>query len=257
VLGGAFTGTAPGDVLALAFSEVPNDVGIQFWLLPALANSPGTPSRLAGGLPPDVHPVIADGQGLQLASISADLDGDGRDEALLAMPGQDAEHCALLAFGVEPQQVLEKRRLIVPEPCAQIELAAADADADGRVDVLWLAGRADGSDRRLSIFWNDGTGGFSVDQRSIISDFAASPLAFAVLSANAVRSTRIAYATSLGLELVPITPVTRELGPVELLAPMLGSTGLTAADINGDGTVDLVAAAGGNLQVLAAGLDPL
>lgn len=257
VLGGAFTSTVQGDVLALAFNGLPADAGLQFWLLPALASSPGTPSLLAGGLPADVHPVVGNAEGLSLAGAGADLDGDGRDEALLAMPGEDEGHCALIALGVETDRVLEKQRLAVAEPCARIELAALDGDSDGRADVVWLTGRADGSDRRLSIFWNDGAGGLSAEARSIISDHAASPQAFAVLKANAGRGAGVAYATPFGVELVSFAAATRELGAAEPLAALAGATGLTAADVNGDGTVDLVAASGGNLQVLAAGLDPL
>jgi FG-GAP-like repeat len=257
VLGGAFTSSAPGDALALAVSSDLPDAKLEFWLLPALGTSIGSPVLLSGGLPEGAHPIFPDGQGFSLATAVGDVDGDGRDEAILAMPALDDEHCALLLFGVDPSRVTERGELIVPEPCAHIELAPVQADGDGRLDLACLTGRADGTDRRLSIFWNDGAGAFSLDRRSIISDRAASPQAFALLPANAARGTSVAYATPLGLEQVGIDGATRALGEPVPLFPLAGCTGMTAADLNGDGAVDLVAAARGNLHVLEAGLESL
>jgi hypothetical protein len=258
VLGGAFTSTAPGDVLALAFGAEPGDsAALQFWLLPALGNSTGEPVLLSGGLPANAHPVYPGGLGFSLAAASADVDGDARDEAILAVPIDDAEHCALLVFEVDSDHVTQRLEQRVTEPCGHIELAALDADGDRHVDLAWLTGRVDGSDRRLSIFWNDAAGGFSVDRRSVISDRAASPQAFALLPANAARRTSVAYATPLGIESVTIEPATHAIGEPQSLSTLAGCTGLRAADLNGDGIVDLVAAAGGNLHVFEASLEAL
>lgn len=252
VLGGAFTGSAPGDVLAVGSPGEPTDATLQFWLLPALASSPGTPVLLAGALPADVHPVVGEG-GLSLFGAAADLDGDGRDEALFATPAGDGEQCALLAFEVEPDRVTLRSDVRVAEPCARAEIAAVHADGDGRPDLGWLTGRADGSDRSFSILWNDGAGGFSAERRSVIADRSVSPQAFAVLGDSGARGTQVVYATQTGLERVSIT-ATRALGAPEPLLPLEGCTGLTAADVDGDGATDLVAAARGNLHVLRAGL---
>lgn len=255
VLGGAFTSPAPGDALALAFGEEPVDRALQFWLLPALGSSTGEPVLLSGGLPANAHPVYPDGEGFSLAAASADVDGDGRDEVVFAMPIDDDEHCALLVFEVSSDRVTERAQQTLTEPCAQVELVPVRAE--GRVDLAWLTARADGSDRRLSIFWNDGTGQFSVDRRSIIADGAASPQAFAVLPANAARRTSVAYATPLGLERVTIDAATGAVGEPLPLLPLEGCTGLSAADLNGDGAIDLVAAARGNLHVFEASLEAL
>src|SRR5690606_1871076 len=209
-------------------------------LLPALVRSTGIPALLAGGLPGDVNPNLAAG-GLSLATAAADVDGDGRDEALFAVPAQDGEQCALLVFGVEPDRVTLRGDVRLPEPCARAEIAALHADNDGRLDVAWLTGRSDYGERTLSLLWNDGAGGFSADRRSVIADRAVSPQAFALLSSTSVRGTTLVYATRGGLERVEITP-TRVLGAVEPLAPLDGCTGLTAADVDGDGAADLVAA---------------
>jgi len=263
-VGGAFTSPTPGEVLSIGSPDVPMDATLEFWLLPAPVMSPGAPGRdgqlgpptlLAGALPADVHPATGAG-GLTLAAAAADLDGDGRDEALLAMPGADAEHCALLAYEVDVDRVTLRSEVQVPEPCARTEIAAVHADDDGRLDVVWLTGRADGIDRSLAIVWNDGAGQLSADLRSVIAERAVSPQAFALLENRGQRGTSMVYATRFGLERVAITP-TRDLGEPETLAPLESCTGLTAADVDGDGAVDLVAAAGGNLHVLKAGLETL
>jgi hypothetical protein len=252
VLGGAFTSGAPGDVLAIGSQGAPMDAALQFWLLPALASTPGTPVLLSGSLPPDVHPTVGAG-GLSLSGVAADLDGDGRDEALFAMPGQDAAQCALLVFAVEPERVTLRSDVRVAEPCVRAEVAAVHADGDGRLDVAWLSGRADGSERALSILWNDGNGGLSADARSLVADRFVSPQAFALLPDFGARGTQVVYATPTGLVRAPITAA-RAVGEHQPLLPLEGCTGLTAADVDGDGALDLVAAARGNLHVLRAGL---
>jgi len=159
-------------------------------------------------------------------------------------------------FEVEPDHVALRSDVRVAEPCALAELAAVHADGDGRLDVAWLTGRADGSERTLSILWNDGNGGLAAERRSIIADRAVSPRAFALLNDSVERGTSVVYATLAGLERVALR-ATRDLGTPEPLAPLEGCTGLTAADVDGDGAVDLVAAARGNLHVLKAGLETL
>jgi hypothetical protein len=252
VLGGAFTSSMPGDVLAIGSPGAPLDTTLQFWLLPALASSPGTPVLLAGALPADVRPAMGDG-GVSLFGAAADLDGDGRDEALFAMPGRDSAECALLAFTVEPDHVMLLSDVRVAEPCARAEIAAVHADGDGRLDVAWLTGQADGSERSFSILWNDGAGGLSADRRTVVADRSLSPQAFALLDDAGSRGKLVVYATQAGLERVALT-ATRALGVPEPLVPLEGCTGLTAADVDGDGATDLVAAARGNLHVLRAGL---
>lgn len=255
VLGGAFTSAVAGDVLAVGSPGEPSEAGLHFWLLPALASSPGTPVLLTGALPGDVHPVSAGG-GLSLVGAVADVDADGRDEALFTMPGQDAQQCALLVFGVELDRVTLRSDVRVAEPCSRAELVAVHADGDERRDLAWLTGRADGSDSALAILWNDGSGGFSAADRSVIADRPLSPRAFALVDDSRARGTSMVYATPSGLERVAIT-ATRALGPPELLVPLEGCTGLTAADVDGDGATDLIAAARGNLHVLRAGLETL
>lgn len=256
-IGGAFTSTARGDVLSVGASATLTDEGLDFWLLRQLGSSPGSPQRLAGALPADVHPFGSSAGSFTLAAVAVDLDADGRDEAVLAAPAEDAEHCALLVLQVEPERVIVRSDVRVAEPCARVEISPVHADADGHLDIAWLTGRADGSDRQLSIFWNDGAGALSAEQRSVVSDRAASPQAFALLPGNVARGAGLVYAAASGLERVAIAGDTRELGPAEPLSPLVGCTGLTATDVNGDGAIDLVAAARGNLHLFEASLEAL
>jgi hypothetical protein len=257
VLGGSFLGNGPGDVLAVGFSDLPADARVQFWLLPAVALSEGTPVLLAGALPPEAAALAPDLASFRMATAVADVDGDGRDEALLATPAQDEEHCQLLVYGVEPDHIALRGSVLAAEPCARADLAVVDVDADGYVDVIWNTGRADGSERQLSVLWNDGAGAYSVERSTVIAGRAVSPQAFAVLPATTVRGLSVAYATALGLELVPFDVATRALGEVVFLLELPGCTGLSAPDLNGDGARDLVAAARGNLTVLEAALEAL
>jgi hypothetical protein len=258
VLAGDFTASGRGDVLALAVKgQVNNDP--EFWLLPALATSAGTPLRLTGGLGPGLHPVSGTGTDvtLSLTTATADVDADGQDEALLVMPAEDTDHCALLILGVQAEQLVQRGIIVIDEPCLRAELLPADVDRDGFLDIALSSGRADGASRQLSIFWNDGRGGFDSEQRTLLTGSTVSAQAFAMLPSTSVSGVSFAYATGQGVELVSIDENAREIGPVRPLAPLEGITGMTAADLNGDGAVDLALAAHGNLHVLKAILEAL
>ena len=133
-------------------------------------------------------------------------------------------------------------------------MSALQADTDGRVDVAWLTARADGSERRLSIFWHEG-GAFAGERRSLVSEPGVEPRAFVSLPETPGRGPSLVLATPAGLQLRPLEG--RELGPAEVLLDMPGATGVTAGDLNGDGTLDLAAAVRGNLIILGAALESL
>jgi hypothetical protein len=257
-LAGHFIEPLRGDVLALATPAEVDDTP-EFWLLPALTTSAGTPVHLGGGLNPALHPVTSTDNAdvLAMATATADVDGDGRDEALLAMPAEDADHCGLSVLAVEPTEIVERALLGLDEPCSKVELLPMDMNADGFVDLLLLTGRVDGTQRQLSIFWNDGLGGFDRERRTLVADAAVSAQAFTVLPATPVGGVSLVYATAVGVERVHIDASSRELGVPSLLAPVVDVTGLTATDLNGDGAIDLVLAARGNLHVLRATLEAL
>ena len=90
---------------------------------------------------------------------------------------------------------------------------------------------------------------------TVIADGSVSPRAFALLPATSLRPTSVAYATSDVIDLVPLAG--REPGVPQSVADVPATDALTAADVNGDGAVDLVAASQGNLNVLRANLEGL
>lgn len=257
-LAGHFTKPGQGDVLAFATRGAVDDTP-ELWLLPALTTSAGTPVHLAGGLNPALHPITStDNQAVvAMATVTADVDGDGRDEALLAMPAEDADHCGLSILTVDPTEVVERALLRVDEPCSKVELLPVDLDGDGFVELALLTGRVDGTERRLSIFWNDGRGGFDSGRRTLVADAAVSAQAFTVLPATPVTGVSLVYASERGVERVYIDGTSRELGLPTLLAPVSGVTGMTSTDLDGDGAIDVVLAARGNLHVLRATLEAL
>ncbi len=256
VVAGGFVGSERDDVLAVAFKPPLTDAALEFWLLPALATSAGTPLLLDGRLDPELHPVAADGRALRLATTTADLDADGRDEAILAMPGRDDDHCGLVVLGVERARVLTRTSLVLAQPCARPELELIDLDQDRLEDIVLMTGRADGTGGQLSVLWNDGAGNFDIEAQTQLG-VGESVQAFAVLPATPARSISVAYATALGVSLVSATGAPRQLDARQELLPLDGCTGMTAADLDGDGAADLVLARRGNLNVLKATLESL
>jgi hypothetical protein len=257
---GGFLGPGHGDVLALAFE--PNlmgalelDRGLQFWLLPALLTSDGTPVRLSTALDPALQTLSVQANGeLSLACSAADFAHTGSDQYLLALPKGDDQHCALFEFDVTETSLVARNQSELDDTCTFVRIAPFDADGDGLTDLLLLAGSGDRNDGRLSILWNDGSGAFEGTRRTLLSSDA--PSAFAVLPATPARPVSVAYTTASGVYLVTATADARTFEPPRLLVDRTGCTGIAAADLNGDGAVDLAYAADGNLIVLRSSLEP-
>jgi len=257
---GGLLGAGKGDVLAFAFprggsGDFDFTRGMEAWLLPALATSDATPVRLQTDLDPALLPTsITDGTvGLSLALSAADLDHDGRDEAIAAMPHGDDQHCAVLTFTVDPARLTTRQSLILDEPCRLVELSPLDTDADGFIDLLLLNGPSDATGGHLSVFWNDGSGNFDPARRTLLTSDA--PLAFAALKATPARPLSIAFVNPAGLFLAQAAQQPRQFDAPVSLVERADCTGVVAADLNGDDAVDLAYAASGNLNVLKAILE--
>jgi FG-GAP-like repeat len=257
---GAFSGPGHGDVVALASVYMQP---FQFWFVRDLERGQSTPVRLLDGtLDPSFTPLgRSEGdEALHLTSASGDLDGDGQDEALWALPGA-ADHCTILAFDVDARStptLVPYGTLEFAETCADPQLSTFDADADGALDILLLTGKRGANDRKLRVLWNDGDGGFAENEFTKVNDPSHSPEAFATLAQTTARPLSIVYVARTATDQTAFASSSlgdkRSFEVRRPLTTLKQGRGLTAADINGDGAEDLVFADGSKLTVLLAEL---
>jgi hypothetical protein len=223
------------------------------------------PLRLA-----DLHPALNPslvghlGFSADIGSFTADLDHDGLAEAIFAMPaGADRAQCGLVIVSAKnpgPDLVNARDPVLLDRACPDPVLSAGDFDGDGFADLLLLTGAARSDSRELLVLWNDGSGGFSSSALTSIATDEA-PQAFTVLPAlpdgstlTTPRSIGIAYVTKSSAQLTTVLTGTHDFSAPSLLTDLPGGSGITAGDVDGDGVVDLVLAASGELSVLKAQL---
>jgi hypothetical protein len=253
---GSLTGTLHNDLVAFATNDV-NGRDWQVWMVRGLDSPASRPERLDWKLDPALQPAYIRGSAAALSWVGAcgDVDGDGRDEALWAMSNGDLDHCALVLIGAMPgTTTLTLRSTIkLDEPCAYGQLMLADADGDGRLDAALLTGSPGGAARKLLVLWNEGEGILSSSRVTQVSPSTDSPQAFAFVPAIAGRAATFAYVTDGAVALVDGS-ARREFAAPRVLGSIEHGTGITFADVNGDGARDLVLAASGNLLLMKAGL---
>jgi hypothetical protein len=256
---GAFTAPGQHDVLAFGADREPVYKEWMFWLLPALSTTQSNKATRIGG---KVDPRVLPAEGaadmditINLATAASDVDGDGRDEGLFAMPADENRRCAVMVVGVlaqSPAQAVVRDTVVLDLPCFRPDLSVVDADDDGRPDLALLTGAAGEKTRKLVVLWNDGKGGFSAARTTVVSG-ADSPQQFTTLAAIPARPFSFAYVTD-GAALITSSTGPRAFGPARKLTDLPGGSGIVAADVNGDGVQDLVLAASGNLSIWKARL---
>ena len=255
------------DVLTLAVSSLPLPPDltrpIQIWSLSDPLNSSSFPVRLPFELDSSLRPVkfldpffdyVAD-----IATTSADLNGDGRDEAVFIAPvGSARASCGLQVLGAAPgsSRLSLAAPVLLDDSCPDAQVGSFDPDGRGFSNLLLLTGQVGATDRKLYVLWNDGEGGFSSSSSTLLSSSDDSPRAFTVLPGSEQQAFSIAYITDAQIRLVGAARGTRDLLPLVSLPHLLsGATGIVAADVNGDLVKDLVISESGKLRVLKAELE--
>ena len=263
VVSGHFVNSSQTDLLALAFFR-PNGSPrpIDIWSVPAITEPGASPVRLPGALDPRLNPVefILDQNiySADIASTSADLDGNGRDEAVFAMPADGGSHCGLLLVGADDRGSFgsaARTPVIVDEPCADPQIMPVKFDPSGLPNLALLTGTTGANDRHLYVLWNDGNGQFSGQNIVRVSADDDSPQQFTVRPSDQEFGGFV-YLTKDALRVVR-APLGRTFaGPEVVPSDVIVSngTGIVAADVNGDHLSDLVFSESGKMRVLKAGL---
>ncbi len=254
---GAFTAPGANDVVAMGSNDF--ETGWDLWLIQGIGRQNQPPLLLSVDAPPKgVLPTtkLQDGSvRLSVASAAADLEGDGFDEALWLMP-QGAEGCALLRYDIDggKSEALSRSQLLFDEPCTVPELGAADLNGDDRLDLLLLLGNPELAPRRLQVLWNDGHGGFSLDDRSFISDTEDDVRAFSVLPDPGRRDRRVAFVTDSALHVASRSLRGSEFDVVRNFGPFNDARAVSVVDPNTDDNTDLVVADAEGLWLVGAKL---
>jgi hypothetical protein len=205
---------------------------------------------LAGQLPIN-HALLAAG----------DLDGDGVAEAIyvgLDPATQSSAFIVARASQDTTQSAAPRINLALdaPRPVGKYapgngQIALADIDGDGRLDLALLAadapsGQLDTAATHVTVLWNDGSGSFDTTSPLVVSlpMDRARVSSFALLARGAGRD--LVIATERG------TMVARGNGrayaaPAASVLP--GATGVWAGDVTGDGIEDLALLERGSLRI--------
>lgn len=270
---GAFTAADQQDAILLGSDLNTGSSGI--WLVPDLRHRTGQPQSMGWGLDQRIKPLtgidarapvampginlpIENPPAVTLLLAAGDLDQDGVDELVVAAPDPSATHCLLQSadvVGLDRPTLATHEALELDEACtATSQLAVRDLDGDHAADIVLLTGSAQGP-RKLLVFWNDGSGAFSQAKSASIATRDAVPQAFVIFQPTKSAPIEIAYVTSDRVHVLSVSPRTRAFSGAELELTLEAGTGITAADVDGDGVTDLAVADAGGVRVLRAELE--
>jgi hypothetical protein len=227
------------------------------WIVPDVAGRRSAPQSLGRRFALPIRPVVERNSipEVALRLTAGDLDRNGLDDLVLAAPHSSGAGCIIGSASVDsnaPRLALREPTILEDSCAFDSQLAVADIDNDSAPDVVLLFGDAPGQ-TRLTVLWGDGSGALRQDESSLVSRGSA-PVAFTLLRSTSDAPLGLAYVTERDVRLARFIGSDRRLQESVLFSQLDQGTGITAADVNGDGVVDLVVADSGTVRVLRAEL---
>lgn len=255
LLSGNLLGPESSDALAVGL----NEFQWKLWLAPDIDRGEVPPLRLETPVPAGVYPYFpppppdleADGisRALAASGVAADIDGDGRDEALWLMP-EGADACALLIYGIEREKATLLQHLRLEGVCPSPELAVGELGGSEHPEIVTLVGDPRLGPRRLQVFWND-AGNFSLEN----STWVASPEGHDVRAFSIFPDRwRLAYVTDDAAYQVQTRTDGRVFDDYEQLARFQDARSIAVSDPNGDTLPDIAVGDGRGLWLMKAAL---
>ncbi|HVY25529.1 MAG TPA: VCBS repeat-containing protein [Polyangiaceae bacterium] len=254
VVVGGFTRPGASDVVALGVEHF--DVGgVTLWLVPDITGVVQPPRQLDFVPAEGVEPTLTTSTGalqLRLATLAADLDGDGLDEVVGLMPTKDAD-CALVSYDIDVEHHKADMRgdpRYLGVPCPQPELGSWDEDADGHVDSLVLL-TGDIGHRRLSLL-SHVAHGFETSLHTFVDVGDEDVRGFAVFPERDGK--RLAFVTDVGLAFATSSGMDESLDRVRRVMDFTDARSVAVIDVNLDNLDDLVVADAQGLWLVQAEL---
>lgn len=251
---GAFGAPKARDVMALGTPYEPHEgEGVSFWLMRGIERGKGAPRLLEGTMPDGFEALsgVVPRLKVHVASASADLDGDGRDESVWLMPAAAGTRCGLLTAGVDAagERLRSEESLLLDAPCPAPAISAQDLDGDGSVDLL--VGLAHQESGGLLVLWNDRQGRFDAEQSTLIETADHEGVrAWAIVEGQ--PSSRIALVTDGALWLVNRGAEARSFETPMRTEALTRGKAVTVADLDADGLQDLAVGDAEGLWLLKA-----
>jgi hypothetical protein len=251
----------PNQLDVLPFALAPSvdpypDRRPEMWLLQDIPNKTHGPESIGWNLDEETRPLgglsIEDELSARLAA--RDLDGDSLDELVFVAPNSDLTQCLINIASVagEPP-VLELRNVVaLDSPCLESVVEVTDLDADDAPDIVVLVGHLEET-REPLVLWNDGRGRFSSEDATSLTIDGENARSFTAFR-GFDGSTEFALVTEQSLRVLRPLGAARAFGDERTLGTLELGSGVVAADVNGDGIVDLAVADAGNIRIFHAEL---